>query len=464
MRLRDTGTYMAIAVLLGLIAACPAAETGLPPPGEGQTPAQMKVVRLSVEEEHGHAETLRLSDVTMLAAKMLQSAGIAVAGPDDKESDGTLLISCHITAIQNAYVERKNVGYPGVPRHWRYSGAEVKGTFRLDVSGTALSGDFHGESKGAAAISETEYQASGEAPFFLALCQGFAPAFSKGLARTFGVDQLDPILALFHHPNPDARSSALTAIRGIKEALNNAAAVNAVVALARDDVQNRWAAIELLDQISGPKASEALVPAVSDNRNASILPSLLDLLCKFKPTGAREAVLAAFNDERNHAARPELSVPLRKLGWKPTTATEQAECLIGDGDWNGCAKIGPGAVDPLILVLKSKPYDGPSQRSAATALGKIEDARVAPALIEALNEGGDCNEVARALSESNDPQVIPALIVALDHGICCNELVDALGKSRSRSAIRSLEAAWLRWPGPIRRNIEKAISTIQKAE
>ena len=84
----------------------------------------------------------------------------------------------------------------------------------------------------------------------------------------------------------------------------------------------------------------------------------------------------------------------------------------------------PEAVDALLVALKDRSdrtEDGgyPLRRNAARALGKLDDQRAVPALIECL----DCSDyyvreaAAQALEMLGDARSIPALVKLLDGGV-----------------------------------------------
>ncbi|EAW39102.1 HEAT repeat domain-containing protein [Lyngbya sp. PCC 8106] len=93
--------------------------------------------------------------------------------------------------------------------------------------------------------------------------------------------------------------------------------------------------------------------------------------------------------------------------------------------WLGRFRVSsPGAVDALLVALEDKSdrtEDGgyPLRRNAARALGKLDDKRAVPALIECLN----CSDyyvreaAAQALEMLGDASSISALITLLDGGV-----------------------------------------------
>ena len=76
--------------------------------------------------------------------------------------------------------------------------------------------------------------------------------------------------------------------------------------------------------------------------------------------------------------------------------------------------LGAPAVEPLLSVLQTGPWQ--ARQQAATALGRIGDARAVEALVGALKNGRlrVRQQAARALGRIRDPRAVAPLIAALD--------------------------------------------------
>ncbi len=137
--------------------------------------------------------------------------------------------------------------------------------------------------------------------------------------------------------------------------------------------------------------------------------------------------------------------------------------------WLGRFRINePAAVDALIVALfdeddRTEAGGYPLRRNAARALGKLNDRRAVPALIEALN----CSDyyvreaVAQSLEQLGDPSCIPALTNLLASGLQDGQLavdqqdlaqpydaiIEALGRLQAVDAI-SIVQPFLNHPIP----------------
>lgn len=74
---------------------------------------------------------------------------------------------------------------------------------------------------------------------------------------------------------------------------------------------------------------------------------------------------------------------LNRLGWRPTTDAQRVLHILALGNLHELAALGPDGVGPLLEILHSGTPN--KQFSAAKALGKIDDPRVRPAMLAALN-------------------------------------------------------------------------------
>ena len=128
------------------------------------------------------------------------------------------------------------------------------------------------------------------------------------------------------------------------------------------------------------------------------------------PTGARN-LLDALNDSGAEALRPLALV----VGWLEGAAVERALTrLLGHEDARGevieaLVRHGAGVTELLIEQLGSEDLE--IRKAAVVALGRIGDARAAPALIEALDEDAELSiPAADALAKIGDPRAFEALL------------------------------------------------------
>jgi HEAT repeat protein len=128
------------------------------------------------------------------------------------------------------------------------------------------------------------------------------------------------------------------------------------------------------------------------------------------PTGARN-LLDALNDSGTEELRPLALV----VGWLEGAAVERALTrLLGHADARGevieaLVRHGSRVTELLIEQLGSEDLE--IRKAAVVALGRIGDARAAPALIEALDEDAELViPAADALAKIGDPRAFEALL------------------------------------------------------
>jgi len=119
---------------------------------------------------------------------------------------------------------------------------------------------------------------------------------------------------------------------------------------------------------------------------------------------------------RNNAA-----LALDDLGWKPQNIQSEAIYSVAKKDWENCIKIGPPAVDALIVALKKgNPYpDFDLRGRVADVLAKIGDPKAVEPLLAALVDEyphyEKCQSIAAALVKIGDPRAVAPLRAALNH-------------------------------------------------
>ncbi|MFN2416425.1 MAG: HEAT repeat domain-containing protein [Pyrinomonadaceae bacterium] len=128
------------------------------------------------------------------------------------------------------------------------------------------------------------------------------------------------------------------------------------------------------------------------------------------PTGARN-LLDALDDAGNEELRPLALV----VGWLEGSAVERALTrLLGRADARGEvieALVRHGSRVTELLVEQLGSEDLESRKAAVVALGRIGDARAAPALVEVLDEDPELViPAADALAKIGDPRAFEALL------------------------------------------------------
>ena len=74
---------------------------------------------------------------------------------------------------------------------------------------------------------------------------------------------------------------------------------------------------------------------------------------------------------------------LKRLGWRPGTDSQRMMQILAMGDLQQLAAFGPEGVAPLLELMRNGPPN--KQFSAVKTLGRMNDPRIGPAMIEALH-------------------------------------------------------------------------------
>src|SRR5215207_8908149 len=218
---------------------------------------------------------------------------------------------------------------------------------------------------------------------------------------------------------------ALDALRQI----GDARVVPRVLPLLEDELL-REAAAELLGELGDEEAVAPLAgllntPDAPTRAAARALAALHDRYAELygegayiadlsraaiNPTGAQN-LLEALGETEGGDLRPLALV----VGWLEGSAVERALTrLLGHGDARGevleaLVRHGPGVTNLLIEQLESEDLE--IRKAAAVALGRIGEARAAPALVEVLEEDAEMViAAADALAKIGDPRAFESLL------------------------------------------------------
>lgn len=179
-------------------------------------------------------------------------------------------------------------------------------------------------------------------------------------------------------------------------------AVGALIPALRDYSEKRGAAAaEALGKIGDGRAVEPLIKeldyctaAVSrippgarerlGDRTAAFRYRAAEALGRLGSELAIDPLAAALEDP-DGSARFRAAEALAALGWKPSPERRKAFYFIATENWEGCVKLGPPAVEPLILALKDK--DWITRAKAARTLGAIGDLRAIKPLTALRRDG-----------------------------------------------------------------------------
>jgi HEAT repeat protein len=274
---------------------------------------------------------------------------------------------------------------------------------------------------------------------------------------------------------PNKRDSAIETLVKIGES-----AVEPLLgALGDENLYVRRSAARALGQISDARAVESLIQALNDKdsqirneaaialgkiRDERAIQPLVRAQLRWGAGGFNteiESALAAFGKSataslvqglrsKHWHARLNAASALQSLGWTPRSEAQKIAYLIAQKSFNGLARMGDPAIEPLVKILRNQSEDDDIRMKAAGALGKIKGERVIEPLIQVLRDkhGGVRNHAAIALGETRDTRAVEPLIQALKHGEdhtgtggIRKYAAEALGKIGDERAIGALRLA-----------------------
>jgi HEAT repeat protein len=199
----------------------------------------------------------------------------------------------------------------------------------------------------------------------------------------------------------------------------------------------RLEAIAALGRLRDKRAVKPLMKFLKEERSHVFTIPLKEALIAIGPDAVRP-LIKALNDPilqsdafhmLGEIGDPTAVKPLLKyLSQTDEAPARQAIVALG--------KIGdPGAVGPLVEQLNR---GGENAGYAATALGRLGDARAVPALLAASNDPRLRAEALLALAKIGEPQALAPLLVELEAGEKPSSAADALGWLGDPAAIPAL--------------------------
>ncbi len=230
--------------------------------------------------------------------------------------------------------------------------------------------------------------------------------------------------------------------RGAARGLGLIADSGAVPALVRalrdaDDETSLLAAISLL---STPEGRQALWTAVSDDASSTARIVACEVVTE--PTTAQvRALEQALRQDPSGSVRRVAARAIGRLGLEELTAAGLLEALsdtsAGDAAAQALVSLASPPTDQLIELVR---VGGAASSRAATTLGGVTDARVVPALLEALADSSHTLQtragIIDALGAQADAAAIPALRAVLANVDESNAL-----RARAARSLASLEGA-----------------------
>ncbi len=198
-------------------------------------------------------------------------------------------------------------------------------------------------------------------------------AAAQALGQIRDTRAVEPLIAALKDSAGCVREATVTALGRIRD---SRAVEPLLVARKDNDPDLRKAAANALGQIGDPRAIAPLVAALKDHE-LKVRRVAADALVKL---GASSVAL-----EDNESNVREAAVQtLDKLGWKPDESKAAAWYWMTKRNWDQCVRLGPAAIDPLIVALKDG--DSSVRQAAVQALMQIGDTRAVEPIVAALKD------------------------------------------------------------------------------
>jgi HEAT repeat protein len=200
----------------------------------------------------------------------------------------------------------------------------------------------------------------------------------------------------------------------------------------------RKAAIETLTSMSEPPSPEPVIELLKGDSQYAREAAGAVLIGWRHP--ASTVLLPPLLRHSRQEVRWMVARTLQSCGWIPEKEADRLTLLVALGDFQGAARIGAAALEPLTEALKDQTRQ--DRRKIIQALMLISDARVLKAFIIALKDSDPAVRVlsVEALGDIREIQATEALVSALhdeDAHVRC-VAVTALGKSGDVNAVPSL--------------------------
>jgi len=272
--------------------------------------------------------------------------------------------------------------------------------------------------------------------------------------------------------------------------LGDRQAVEPLIAALKDEYWFvRSSAAHALGRLGHERAVEPLITTMKDDENALVRQSANGALERLRPQPATdlerayrlvasqkwaeavklgpsavEPLIAALKDT-DHNVRRSAAEALAKLEWQPATDLQRAYYLVASQKWTEAVKLGPSAVEPLLVALKTGvgPEDVAVRRAAREALAKIGPLAVEPAIAALKDKDTRLHSsAAGALGTLGDKRAVEPLIAALKHEYSPvrSKSASALGSLGDPRAVEPLIAALKDNDASVRRSAASALGKL----
>ena len=163
-----------------------------------------------------------------------------------------------------------------------------------------------------------------------------------------------------------------------------------IFALKDKDAEVRSAAAKALMHFADRRAVAPLIEMLHDSA-PTVRAAVAETLGHLEDPVAVNHLVGFLRDD-NPEVRNATARSLNRLGWKPGTDSHRMLQLLAMGNLQQLVALGREGVAPLLDILRNGPPN--KQFSAVKALGKINDPRVLPAMMEALKNNSTAVRIA----------------------------------------------------------------------
>jgi hypothetical protein len=153
-----------------------------------------------------------------------------------------------------------------------------------------------------------------------------------------------------------------------------------ILSLKTRDKNVKLGIIEALTVLRDPRSVPSLIPLLTDASNEVRWEAAI-ALGEINDPGAIPSLRQALRDSDKYVRYGAASA-LRKMGWTPASAEEEAFVHVGLQEWQVVQEIGEPAIPALSHVLCDR--DGSVRMQAIDILGSIGDEKAIPVLIRSL--------------------------------------------------------------------------------
>lgn len=185
-----------------------------------------------------------------------------------------------------------------------------------------------------------------------------------------------------------ASNDARVRVSALKKlgALRHPSSIPAVANMLQDEERAvRAAAVSALGYIGTPASVEPLIKTLLEERYWDLRYEAVEALRQIgDPTAVNELLVVLEGDNADVSLQQMTAWALKEFGWEHLVPAQKAMVSIFRDEWDEVVKVGPPAVEPLVVALRTGTQR--MRRMAAEALGRIGDARAIGALEDLLND------------------------------------------------------------------------------